>query len=66
MGANIRRQLLSYLETKEVYELANIDEMSKELREKMKKGRKIESLLNQSKFESLPIDEILEKFRELE
>ena len=66
MGANIRRQLLSYLETKEVYELANIDEMSKELREKMKKGRKIESLLNQSKFEALPIDEILEKFRELE
>ncbi len=66
LGANIRRQLLSYLETKEVYELANIDEMSKELREKMKKGRKIESLLNQSKFEALPIDEILEKFRELE
>lgn len=32
----------------------------------MKKGRKIESLLNQSKFEALPIDEILEKFRELE
>ena len=66
LGANIRRQLLSYLETKEVYELANIDEMSKELREKMKTGRKIESLLNQSKFEALPIDEILEKFRELE
>jgi len=66
LGASIRRQLLSYLETKEVYELANIDEMSKELKEKMKKGKKIESALNQPKFSPLSSYKILKIFNELE
>ena len=39
LGSGIRRELLSYLETKEVYELAIMDEMSPELREKMRKGK---------------------------
>ena len=34
LGSKVRQNLLSYLETREVYELANIDEMSKELQEK--------------------------------
>lgn len=49
LGANIRRQLLSYLETKEVYELANIDEMSKELREKNEKRKKNRKLIKSVK-----------------
>ena len=39
---------------------------TKALREKIKTGTKIATLLNQPKFEASPIDEILQKFRELE
>lgn len=39
VGSKLRRELLSYLEVREVYELANIDEMSKELQKKMKDGK---------------------------
>lgn len=66
LGASIRRQLLSYLETKEVYELANMDEMSQELRDRMKKGRKIERNLNQHKFSPKSEKEIIETFKEFE
>lgn len=50
IGAVVRRELLSYLETCEVYELANIDEMSAELRKKITNGKEIRSKLNQYKF----------------
>ena len=62
LGASIRRQLLSYLETKEVYELANTDEMSQELREKMNKGRDIERNLNQTKFSPKTTEQMIEVF----
>lgn len=62
LGANIRRTFLSYLETKEVYELANIDEMTLELRNKMKIGKQIQEALNQPKFSPLSNEEIIEKF----
>lgn len=65
LGANIRRKLLSYLETKEVYELANTDEMSPELVKKMKEGKKIHESLIQQKFSPLSSKEIIEKFEEL-
>ena len=38
VGSKLRRELLSYLEVREVYELANIDEMSKELQQKLRNG----------------------------
>lgn len=66
LGASVRRQLLSYLETKEVYELANIDEMSEELRNKMKKGQAIEASLIQPKFSPKSAEEILEIFGQFE
>lgn len=50
IGAAVRRELLSYLEKCDVYELANMDEMSTELRSKMLNGREIRSRLNQYKF----------------
>lgn len=65
LGAGIRRELLSYLETKEVYELANMDEMSPELREKMRKGKAIETALRQDKFSPLTQEEIQERFKSL-
>lgn len=64
LGASIRRQLLSYLETKSVYELANMDEMTSEIRSKMKKGQKIESLLKQPKFSPRTNKEIIGLFEE--
>lgn len=65
LGANIRRKLLSYLETKDVYELANTDEMSPELVKKMKEGKKIHESLIQPKFSPLSSKEIIDKFKEL-
>ena len=65
LGSSVRRELLSYLETKEVYELANMDEMSPELREKMRKGKLIEQALRQNKFSPLSQEEIKERFKML-
>lgn len=65
LGSSVRLKLLSYLETKEVYELANMDEMSQELREKMKKGKEIEQALRQNKFSPLSQEEIKERFKML-
>ena len=62
LGAQIRRTFLSYLETKEVYELANMDEMTEELRNKMKIGAQIQEALNQPKFMPLSNEEIIDKF----
>lgn len=62
LGAKVRQKLLSYLETREVYELANVDEMSPELQGKLKEGKKILDSLNQYKFSPLSMEQILEKF----
>lgn len=66
LGAKIRSELLSYLETRDVYELANIDEMSKELRDSIFKGQKIVENLKQYKFSPLTPEEIVNKFNSLE
>ncbi|MGI6145496.1 MAG: F0F1 ATP synthase subunit alpha [Peptococcia bacterium] len=65
LGAAVRRELLSYLETKVVFELANIDEMSQELREKMQRGQEISKRMNQYKFSARTPEEIKNLFREL-
>lgn len=62
LGAAVRLKLLNYLETKDVYELANTDEMSEDLKEKLKEGKKIEMLLRQEKFEPFTSEEILDRF----
>ena len=64
-GAQVRRELLSYLETAKVFELANMDRMSPELQEKMNRGRKIQALLRQYKFNVKTVDEMLSLFAEL-
>ena len=65
LGASVRRKFLSYLETKEVYELANMDEMGPELRNKMLEGRRIQQELKQQKYTPLSEKQILDKFKEL-
>jgi len=64
LGAGVRMKLLNYLETREVYELANTDELGEELKEKLKEGRKIEKLLRQNKFEPFTSQEILDRFED--
>lgn len=65
LGARVRRELLSYLDTKDVYELANIDEMSEELKRKMKHGKKLEEALNQNKYSPISSDDIIRKFEKI-
>ena len=62
LGAQVRRVLLSYLETRDVYELANEDEMSPELQEKLFKGQILLNSLIQYKYSPLTKDEIISRF----
>ena len=62
LGAKVRRVLLSYLETRDVYELANEDEMSPELQEKLFKGQILLNSLIQYKYSPLTKDEIISRF----
>ena len=62
VGTKLRRELLSYLEVRSVYELANIDEMSKELQKKMKDGKVILNKLKQYKFSPKTKEEMKSDF----
>lgn len=65
IGSVVRRDLLSYLEQKEIFELANMDEMSQDLRDRMTKGGKILENLKQYKFAVRKPDEMMGAFKEL-
>ena len=65
IGTSIRRQLLQYLELKEVYELANIDDLGPAIKEKLEKGKEIQRLLNQPKASPLSTKTMLEMFGKL-
>ncbi|MFI3172803.1 MAG: hypothetical protein R3Y58_10645 [Eubacteriales bacterium] len=64
-GAPIRNELLSYLEQKEIFELANMDEMGEELKEKMRRGHIIEEKLKQYKFNPKTTKEMIDDFKVL-
>ena len=63
IGARVRQELLSYLETADVYQLVKIDSMTKELQEKMKLGKKILDLLSQPKFAPRSEERMVESFK---
>ena len=65
VGSVIRRKLLSYLETRHVYELVNADEMSIELKNQFMEGKFILDNLNQYKFSAKTPNEIISSFSEL-
>lgn len=65
LGSQVRREFLSYLEVKEVYELANTDEMSQEMRDKLEEGRAIQERLLQYKYSPRTRDEIIRMFKEV-
>ena len=62
LGAKVRQKFLSYLETREVYELANTDEMSPEMQARLQEGRRIEERLLQYKFSPRNKNEIIQIF----
>lgn len=61
----VRRELLSYLETRDVYELTNENEMSEELQNKMRRGREIVKKLVQPKFSPKDENQIVYSFADL-
>ena len=59
LGSLVRSKLLEYLEVRDIYELANIDEMSIELQNRMKEGKVILDKLKQNKFSPKSKEEML-------
>ena len=50
VGSRVRIELLSYLDVREIYELANTDEISEDLQRRLKEGKIIVNNLQQYKF----------------
>jgi F-type H+-transporting ATPase subunit alpha len=65
LGSKVRREFLSYLEVREVYELANTEEMSPEMQDKLRRGQAIQERLLQYKFSPRNIEEIIHMFSEV-
>lgn len=63
IGSTVRRELLSYLETADVYQLVNVESMSPELRTKLEDGKKILDALKQPKFSPMSENELINKFK---
>lgn len=63
LGAVVRRELLTYLETREVYEMANMDEMSKEMRARLMRGARIVEGLTQYKYQAISSEKCIQKFK---
>ncbi len=66
LGSLVRRELLEYLEVRDIYELANIDEMGEELQHRMKEGKIILDKLSQNKYSPKSKEEMLELYKFLE
>lgn len=63
VGSKVRINLLSYLDVREIYELANIDEMSVELQNRLKEGQRILGNLRQYKFSPKTKKEMLDSYK---
>ena len=63
VGSKVRINLLSYLDVREIYELANIDEMSVELQNRLKEGQRILDNLRQYKFSPKTKQEMLDSYK---
>jgi len=65
LGSSVRRELMSYLEKRDIYELANTDEMSPEIRALLAKGRVMLENLNQYKFQPKDEESIIRLFKDI-
>ena len=66
VGSKVRIDLLSYLDVRQIYELANTDEMSIELQKRLKDGKMMIDKLKQYKFSPRSKKEMVESFSFLE
>lgn len=62
LGSLVRRKLLSFLETQDVYQFANIDEMGGSFKQKIEEGKKIVENLNQYKFSPKTVEQMMSDF----
>lgn len=62
LGSVVRLKLLSYLESQDVYQFANLDEMGSNLKNKILEGKKIVESLSQDKFTPSTREEMLSEF----
>lgn len=66
IGSKVRIQLLSYLDVREIYELANTDEIGEDLRQRLKEGKLIIDTLKQYKFSPKTKQEMMDLYKFLE
>ena len=62
VGSKVRIDLLSYLDVRQIYELANTDEMSDELQKRLKEGKMMIDQLKQYKFSPKTKKEMIDSF----
>ncbi len=62
VGSKVRIDLLSYLDVRQIYELANIDEMSEDLQRRLRDGKEMVDKLKQYKFSPKTKKEMIESF----
>ena len=62
VGSRVRIDLLSYLDVRQIYELANIDEMSEDLQKRLRLGKKMLECLKQYKFSPKTKREMIDSF----
>lgn len=63
LGSVVRLKLLSYLESQDVYQFANLDEMGSNLKNKILEGKQIVSLLSQNKFSPSTMEQMIDEFK---
>ena len=66
VGSKVRIELLSYLDVRQIYELANTEEMSEELQKRLNDGKKMVDSLKQYKFSPKTKKEMIDSFKFLE
>ena len=66
VGTRVRIDLLSYLDVRQIYELANIDEMSEDLQKRLREGKKMLNALGQYKFSPKTKREMIDSFKFLD
>ena len=62
VGSKVRIDLLSYLDVRQIYELANIDEMSEDLQRRLREGKIMIDKLKQYKFAPRTKKEMIDSF----
>lgn len=63
VGSKVRIELLSYLDVRQIYELANIDEMSEDLQRRLREGKVILDNLKQYKFSPKTKKEMIDSYK---